>query len=78
MQAELKGKTTALMTGIFTGAGQRDWVFYTFSTDVFGSYLNRALAKLPLLPLEIYAENDPELAAYDEMLSVAEGASLDD
>lgn len=78
MQAELKGKTTALMTGIFTGAGQRDWVFYTFSTDVFGSYLNRALAKLPRLPLEIYAENDPEWAAYDEMLSVAEGASLDD
>ena len=78
MQAELKGKTTALMTGIFTGAGQRDWVFYTFSTDVFGSYLNRALAKLPLLPLEIYAENDTEWAAYDEMLSVAEGASLDD
>lgn len=77
MQAELKGKTTALMTGIFTGAGQRDWVFYTFSTDVFGSYLNRALAQLPVLPLEIYAENDPDWAEYDEMLSVAEGAAAE-
>lgn len=77
MQKELKGKTTALMTGIYTGGGRRDWVFYTFSTDVFGSYLNRALADLPTLPLSIYAENDPEWAAYDEMRSVAEGASAD-
>ncbi|MDE6574115.1 MAG: DUF695 domain-containing protein, partial [Muribaculaceae bacterium] len=58
----LKGKNAALLTGIFTGAGKREWVFYTFSTDVFGSFLNRALAALPLLPLEIYAENDPEWA----------------
>lgn len=77
MQAALKGKNAALMTGIFTGAGRRDWVFYTFSTEVFGSFLNRALAELPVLPLTIYAENDPEWAAYDEMCSIAEGASFD-
>ncbi len=71
MQKAQKGNKAALMTGIFTGAGRRDWVFYTFSTDVFGSFLNRALADLPILPLEIYAENDPEWAAYDEMISVA-------
>ncbi|MDE6468744.1 MAG: DUF695 domain-containing protein, partial [Muribaculaceae bacterium] len=29
---ELKGKTTAILTGIYTGAGERNWVFYTFST----------------------------------------------
>lgn len=75
MQAALKGKNTAIMTGIYTGAGRRDWVFYTFSTEVFGSYLNRALAKLPTLPLEIYAENDPTWAEYDEMLSVAPAPS---
>ena len=73
----LKGKNTALLTGIYTGAGERNWVFYTFSTDVFGSFLNRALADLPVLPLEIYAENDPEWAAYDEMLSVAEDATAE-
>ncbi len=77
MQVELKGKTTAMMTGIFTGAGKRDWIFYTFSTDVFGSYLNRALSNLPTLPLSIYAENDPDWAAYDEMKSIADGASID-
>ncbi|MDE6207825.1 MAG: DUF695 domain-containing protein [Muribaculaceae bacterium] len=68
LQKALKGKNTAIMTGIFTGGAQRNWVFYTFSTEVFGSYLNRALAELPVLPLEIYAENDPDWAAYDEMI----------
>lgn len=77
MQAALKGKNTALMTGIFTGDGRRDWVFYTFSTEVFGKFLNHALAQLPVLPLQIYAENDPKWAAYDEMLAVAEGVSAE-
>lgn len=66
----LKGKNAALLTGIYTGAGERNWVFYTFSTDVFGSFLNRALAELPLLPLKIYAENDPRWAEYDEMRAI--------
>ena len=66
---ELKGKNTAILTGIYTGAGERNWVFYTFSTDVFNSFLNRALAPFPLLPLRIYAENDPGWAEYDEMLA---------
>lgn len=65
---ELKGKNTAILTGIYTGAGERNWVFYTFSTDVFGSFLNRALSELPTLPLRIYAENDSDWAEYDEMM----------
>ncbi|MBD5177536.1 MAG: DUF695 domain-containing protein [Bacteroidales bacterium] len=68
-QAALKGKNTAILTGIYTGAGERNWVFYTFSTDVFNSFLNRTLAPFPLLPLNIYAENDPTWAEYDEMLA---------
>lgn len=66
----LKGKNTALLTGIYTGAGERNWVFYTFSTEVFGTFLNRTLAPFPLLPLKIYAENDPDWAEYDEMRAV--------
>lgn len=57
----------AVMTGIFTGDDERNWVFYTASTNIFGKKLNEALADLPLLPLEIYCENDPAWAAYDEM-----------
>jgi len=71
MQGALKGKNTAIMTGIYTGAGMRQWIFYTFSTEIFGKFLNRALASLPVLPLQIYAENDPAWAEYDEMLTVA-------
>ena len=66
-EAHLDGKNTALLTGIYTGAGERNWVFYTFSTESFNGFLNRALAPFPLLPLKIYAENDPEWAEYDEM-----------
>ena len=67
-QTNLKGQNTAILTGIYTGAGQRDWVFYTFNTGIFNSFLNRALAPLPLLPLKITAENDPEWLEYDEMM----------
>lgn len=57
----------AVLTGIYTGDGERNWIFYTLSTNIFGKKLNEALASLPTLPLEIYAENDPEWAEYDEM-----------
>ena len=65
----LKGKNTAVLTGIYTGAGERNWVFYTFNTDIFNRFLNHALAELPLLPLRIIAENEAEWAEYDEMLA---------
>ena len=55
------------MTGIFTGNGQRDWIFYTLSTHIFGRKLNEALSDLPLLPLSVYCENDPDWQEYDEM-----------
>ncbi len=70
-RTNLKGKNTALLTGIYTGAGQRNWVFYTFSTETFNGFLNRSLADLPPLPLKIYAENDPDWAEYTEMRTVA-------
>lgn len=57
----------AVITGIYTGAGIRTIVFYTLSVNIFNKKLNQALAHLPLLPLEIKAENDPSWAEYDEM-----------
>lgn len=57
----------AVMTGIFTGAGERTWVFYTLSTHIFQKKLNEALEPLPLLPLAITAENDPDWEAYSEL-----------
>ena len=57
----------AVLTGIYTGAGERNWVFYTTSTNIFGRKLNEALASLPVLPLTIYTENDPQWEEYAEM-----------
>ncbi len=74
--ANLKGKNTAVMTAMFTGASVRDWVFYTFSTEVFNGFLNRSLKDFPLLPLKIYAENDPDWAEYDEVIETC-GPAVD-
>lgn len=57
----------AVLTGIYTGDGERNWVYYTTSVHIFGRKLNEALADLPLLPLTIYTENDPDWGEYDEM-----------
>lgn len=62
----------AVLTGIYTGAGERNWIFYTLSTHIFGRKLNEALAELPLLPLEIYCENDADWAEYAEMKALSE------
>lgn len=57
----------AILTGIYTGEGVREWVFYTVSLHIFGNILNRALADLPLLPLEIEAFEDPTWEEYRHM-----------
>lgn len=72
LNAELTKDPVAVMTGIYTGAGERNWVFYTLSTNIFNKKLNAALASLPLLPLHIYAENDPDWQEYDEMRDLSE------
>lgn len=72
MQAELHKDPAAVLTGIYTGGGKRDMVFYTVSTNIFNKKLNAALASLPLLPLEITAENDPNWEEYDEMRELSE------
>ncbi len=62
----------AVLTGIYTGAGERNWVFYTLSTHIFGRKLNESLAQFDMLPITIYTENDPEWAEYDEMKEASE------
>lgn len=67
LQKEFKRDPVAVLTGIYTGDGRRDWIFYTLSTHIFGRKLNEVLAPFPLLPLNIYCENDPGWEEYDEM-----------
>lgn len=64
---ETRKDPAAVLTGIYTGDGRRDWIFYTRSLHIFRNILNRALAPLPTLPLEISAEEDPEWEEYLDM-----------
>ena len=72
MQSAFIKDPVAVLTGIYTGDGERNWVFYTLSTHIFGRKINEALAPFDLLPIEIYTENDPKWAEYDEMKAASE------
>lgn len=67
LQTEFRKDPVAILTGIFTGDGKREWVFYSVSTHIFGKKLNQALEPFPLLPITVYCENDPGWEGYDEM-----------
>lgn len=57
----------AVMTGIYTGCGRRDWVFYTHSLNIFNKVFNRALESLPAMPLTFEAVEDRDWEEYREM-----------
>jgi hypothetical protein len=64
---EFEKDPVAVLTGIYTGDGERNWVLYTQSTHIFERKFNEALAEFPLLPISIYVEHDPEWKEYREM-----------
>ena len=62
-----KKDKVAVMTGIYTGDGSRDWVFYTKNLKIFSTVFNRALEELPQMPLLIEAEEDKDWSEYLHM-----------
>lgn len=60
----------AVLTGIYTGNGERTLVFYTRNGRAFGERLNEALAEFPQLPIELYVEKDAEWNEYQEMYEI--------
>ena len=70
LREAFKKEKACILTGIYTGDGRRDWIFYTKNPRIFNSVLNRALADFPLLPIELYAEKDSEWEEYREMRSL--------
>ena len=72
LREEFGRDAVAVLTGIYTGEGQRNWVFYVSSLQSFRYRFNHALEPFETLPLEIYAEHDPEWAEYREMRSLTE------
>ena len=75
LNASFDRDPVAVMTGIYTGDGQRNWVFYTRSLHIFQRKFNEALISFPALPLQFEAEEDPDWQEYREMCQceVAEG-----
>lgn len=62
-----KKDTVAVMTGIYTGDGERDWVFYTKNLKIFSLVFNKALEELPTVPFVIEASEDKDWEEYTEM-----------
>lgn len=70
LRKALEKDKLAILTGIYTGQGKRDWIFITRNTAAFGERLNEALQGLPQLPIEIYAEQDPNNDEYRSLLEI--------
>lgn len=64
----------AILTSVYTGGGEKVWVFYTRTVRVFGERLNEALASFELLPISIYTEVDPEWDEYSDMYEMKQWA----
>ena len=62
----------SILTGIYTGGGERVWVYYTRTTRVFGERLNAVLEPFDLLPISIYTEIDPDWEEYTGMYELKE------
>lgn len=62
-----KKDRVAVMTGIYTGDGKREWIFYTRSLPIFQKVFNLALEPLDAIPLVIEASDDPDWEEYTEM-----------
>ena len=69
LQEVLRKDPVAVMTGIYTGAGERNWVFYTRSLHIFQKKFNEALAPFPEIPLTFHAEEDPDWEEFKEVAS---------
>ena len=67
-----KKDTIAIITGIYTGDDERNWVFYTKNLKIFEYRLNEALSSFEQLPLQINAEYDSDWNEYHEMKDLSE------
>lgn len=63
----LKKEKAVVLTGIYTGAGRRDWIFYTTSLFIFRKVFNWALEELEEKPLVIEAYEDSDWEEYEQM-----------
>ncbi|WP_085535240.1 DUF695 domain-containing protein [Massilibacteroides vaginae] len=72
LQKIMEKDKLAIMTAVYTGGGEKIWIFYSRSVPVFGERLNEALAPFKLLPITIYAEQDEGWEEYLDMYEMKE------
>ena len=78
LETTLKKDSVAVLTGVYTGEGARDLVFYTLSLHIFQRKFNETLAPFPELPLTFSAEEDQEWEEYRSMLAIAQASDSDE
>lgn len=71
LQEAFRKDKVAYLTGIYTGDGRRDWIFYTKNLNIFNTVFNRALEQLDTMPLLIEAEEDSDWNEYKEMREIS-------
>lgn len=72
LNTEFNRDPIAIMTGIYTGDGQRDWIFYCMNLNIFQKKFNTILEPFETIPITIYVENDPDWNEYLEMKDQSE------
>lgn len=68
LQKEVEKNKLAILTSLYTGAGERIFVFYTRTSVAFGQSLNQALSTFDILPITLYVEQDEQWSEYMEMI----------
>ena len=64
LNAAFNADPVAVMTEIYTGDNERNWVFYTRSLHIFQRKFNEALSGLDPMPLEFDVTHDPDWEEY--------------
>ncbi len=64
----------AILTGIYTGGGEKVWIFYARTVRVLGERINESLSSFEVLPITIYTEVDPGWEEYIDMYEMKEWA----
>lgn len=64
----------AILTSVYTGGGEKIWIYYTRTVKVFGERVNDALASFEVLPITIYTELDVAWEEYKDMYEMKDWA----
>ena len=66
LESVLKEDGFATLALVSTDEGLREWTYYAKSESEFMARLNYALAGMPVFPIEIHIECDPNWDMYEQ------------